>query len=49
MSVETAVSTIGLLLCIAVAMTLGSIKRAQPATVIARKTRAGAVRPRRQL
>jgi hypothetical protein len=49
MSAETAALTIGLLLCIAVAMTLGSIKGAQPATVVARDKKADSTRSSRQL
>jgi hypothetical protein len=49
MSAETAGLTIGLQLCAVVVVTFGRIKWAQPATVVARDTRTGAVRPRQQL
>ena len=49
MSAETTVLIIDLLLCIAVAMTLGSIKRAQPATVIVRDSKEGPDRSPRRL
>ncbi len=49
MSAETAVLIIDLLLCIAIAMTLGSIKRVQPATVIVRDSKENPERSRRQL
>ena len=49
MSAETAVLTIDLLLCIAVVMTLGSIKRVQQATIIVRDSKENPERSRRQL
>ena len=49
MNPETAVLIIDLLVCIAVAMTLGSIKRVQPATVIVRDSKEDPDRFRRQL
>ncbi len=49
MNAETAVLIIDLLLCIAVAMTLGSIKRVQPATAIVRDSKGNPERSRRRL
>jgi hypothetical protein len=49
MSAETAVLIVDLLLCIAVAMTLGSIKRVQPATGTVWDSKESPERSRRQL